>query len=52
MPPVLALLGFGYVVVSRPNFGREVLLAVVVAVAATAVYAVRRTSDGVGGGVV
>jgi amino acid transporter len=38
LPPLLALAGFGFLVVSRPNFGRELLLAVVVAVAGTAVF--------------
>ena len=33
LPPPLALVGFGYIVFSRPNFGRELLLAAVVAVA-------------------
>ncbi len=49
LPPVLALVGFGYIVVSRPNFGREVALAVCVAVLGTAVFGARslvRTSDG------
>ena len=38
VPPLLALLGFGYIVVSRPNFAREVLLAGFVAVAGTIVF--------------
>jgi amino acid transporter len=38
VPPLLALLGFGYIVVSRPNFDREVLLAGFVAVAGTIVF--------------
>jgi hypothetical protein len=49
LPPVLALLGFGYIVVSRPNFGREVALAVGVALLGTVVFGARsllRTSDG------
>ena len=41
MPPLLALAGFGYVVVSRAGFGREVALAVVVGVVGTAVFGVR-----------
>ena len=41
LPPVLALCGFAYVVVSRPNFLREVMLAVVVAVLGTAVFFAR-----------
>ncbi|MES2392644.1 MAG: amino acid permease, partial [Acidobacteriota bacterium] len=40
LPPVLALLGFAYVVVSRVKSGREVLLAVVVALVATVVFVV------------
>jgi amino acid transporter len=42
VPPLLALLGFGYIVVSRPNFRRELLLAVVVAVVGTVVFLTRR----------
>jgi APA family basic amino acid/polyamine antiporter len=42
VPPLLALAGFGYIVVSRPNFHREVLLAAFVAVLGTMVFAVRR----------
>jgi amino acid transporter len=42
LPPLLALAGFGYIVVSRPNFGRELLLAVVVAVLGSVVFAVRK----------
>jgi amino acid transporter len=41
LPPLLALAGFGFLVVSRPNFGRELLLAAVVAVLGTVVFAVR-----------
>jgi amino acid transporter len=41
LPPVLALLGFGYIVFSRPNFGRELLLAAVVAVLGTCIFVVR-----------
>jgi amino acid transporter len=41
LPPLIALAGFGYIVVSRPNFHREVLLAVVVAVAGGIVFAAR-----------
>jgi amino acid transporter len=43
-PPLLALAGFGYVVFSRVNFGRELLLAGVVALAGTAVFVARETS--------
>jgi amino acid transporter len=42
LPPVLALLGFGYIVVSRPNFGRELLLAGFVAVMGTVIFMGRR----------
>jgi amino acid transporter len=38
VPPLLALAGFGYIVVSRPNFDREVLLAGFVAVAGSIVF--------------
>jgi len=38
LPPLLALAGFGFLVVSRANFGREVLLAVVVGVVGCLVF--------------
>ena len=38
LPPLLALAGFAYVVFSRPNFSRELLLAAVVAGAGTLVF--------------
>jgi amino acid transporter len=38
VPPLLALVGFAYIVVSRPNFDREVLLAGFVAVVGTIVF--------------
>jgi APA family basic amino acid/polyamine antiporter len=41
LPPLLALVGFGFLVVWRAGFGREVALAAVVAVVGTAVYGVR-----------
>jgi amino acid transporter len=41
VPPLLALAGFAYIVVSRPNFDREVLLAGFVALAGTIVFAGR-----------
>jgi amino acid transporter len=41
LPPVLALAGFAYIVVSRPNFHREVILAAVVAMAGTLVFVLR-----------
>ncbi len=42
LPPLLALAGFGYIVVSRPNFRRELLLAGFVAVVGTMVFLTRR----------
>ncbi|MGA8938225.1 MAG: APC family permease [Acidobacteriaceae bacterium] len=42
VPPLLALAGFGYIVVSRPNFHRELLLAGFVAVVGTIVFLSRR----------
>jgi amino acid transporter len=42
LPPILALAGFTYIVVSRPNFARELILAAVVAVVGTVVFGVRR----------
>ncbi len=40
LPPVLALLGFLYIVVFRPNFHREVALAGIVMIAGVLAYAV------------
>jgi amino acid transporter len=42
LPPLLALAGFGYIVVSRPDFRREMLLAGFVAVVGTMVFLGRR----------
>jgi amino acid transporter len=42
LPPLLALAGFGYIVVSRPNFARELILAVLVAALGTVVFVARR----------
>jgi amino acid transporter len=42
LPPLVALVGFGYIVVSRVNFGRELVLAGVVTVVGTGVFLVRR----------
>lgn len=42
LPPVAALLGFGFIVVSRPNFAREVILAAVIAGAGLLVWTLRR----------
>jgi len=44
LPPLLALLGFGYIVFERANFGRELLLAGVVAVTGTLIYILRVAS--------
>jgi amino acid transporter len=41
LPPLLALLGFGFLVVSRAGFGREVALAAVVAVSGSVVFGLR-----------
>jgi APA family basic amino acid/polyamine antiporter len=38
LPPLLALAGFGFLVVARPNFARELMLAGVVAVLGTVVF--------------
>jgi amino acid transporter len=40
LPPLLALAGFAYIVVARPNFSREVLLAAVVASAGILAFGV------------
>ena len=50
VPPLLALAGFGYIVVSRPNFDREVLLAGCVAVVGTIVFLGRRLVGHLAGG--
>jgi len=42
LPPLLALAGFGYIVVSRPNFARELVLAAMVAALGTVVFVVRK----------
>ena len=42
VPPLLALAGFGYIVVSRPNFRRELVLAGFVAVVGTIVFMCRQ----------
>jgi len=42
LPPLLALAGFTYIVVSRPNFARELILAFVVAALGTVVFGVGR----------
>ncbi len=41
LPPLLALGGFGYIVLSRPNFRRELLLAAVVGVAGSLLFVIR-----------
>ncbi len=42
MPPLLALAGFGYIVVSRPNFAREAMLAAFVSVVGTLIFLGRK----------
>lgn len=41
LPPLVALAGFGYILVERPNFERELMLAAAVILAGTLVYWVR-----------
>jgi APA family basic amino acid/polyamine antiporter len=41
LPPVAALVGFTYIVLSRPNFARELILALAVAMLGTLVFLVR-----------
>jgi amino acid transporter len=41
LPPLLAIAGFGYILLERAKFQREILGAAVVVVAGTAIYAVR-----------
>ena len=38
LPALLALIGFGYILISRKNFEREVILAVLLIVFGTAAY--------------
>lgn len=45
LPPLLALAGFGYIVFSRPNFAREMVLAALVAVTGTLVFLGRKLRD-------
>jgi len=42
VPPLLALVGFGYIVASRPNFRRELVLAAFVAVIGSIIFLGRR----------
>jgi amino acid transporter len=42
VPPLAAIAGFGYILLSRANFGRELLLAGVLISAGAAVFALRR----------
>ena len=44
LPPLLALLGFGYIVFERANFGRELLLAALVTVTGTLIFVLRAAS--------
>jgi amino acid transporter len=41
LPPLLAIVGFLYILFSRPNFARELFLAMVVVLTGTATYMVR-----------
>jgi len=42
LPPIVALVGFGYIVFKRPNFSRELIFAALVAALGTVVFGVRR----------
>ena len=44
-PPLLAMAGFGYILLGRAHFGRELWMAAVVAVLGAAAYGVRRWSS-------
>ncbi|WP_263380021.1 APC family permease [Granulicella paludicola] len=46
VPPLLALAGFGYIVFSRPNFHRELLLAAVVALAGSMLFVLSTLARG------
>jgi APA family basic amino acid/polyamine antiporter len=41
LPPLVAIIGFLYILFSRPNFSREIFFAVVVVLSGSATYAVR-----------
>jgi amino acid transporter len=49
LPPLVAIAGFLYILISRPNFQRELLLAAVLIAAASAVFVLRQGSDATGG---
>jgi hypothetical protein len=46
LPPLAALAGFTFILVSRPNFERELLLAGALIVIGTAVYLARGRAQG------
>ena len=46
VPPLLAIAGFTYILVSRPNFQRELMLAVVLIVSGSAVFLLRAAPTG------
>jgi len=46
LPPLLAICGFGYILVERANFGREILGAVVVIALGTVAYGLREGMRG------
>jgi amino acid transporter len=41
LPPVVAIVGFAYILIERPNFQRELILAATLIVAGAMIYAVR-----------
>jgi amino acid transporter len=48
LPPMVALLGFGYIVIKRPNSSRELMLAALVAAVGTAVFVARQVQKAKG----
>jgi len=48
LPPVLALVGFGYILLGRANFQRELAMAALVVILGGAAYVIRERFDGIG----
>ena len=47
LPPIAALIGFTFILIARPNFDRELLLAGVLILLGTSIYVLRRKGSGV-----
>jgi amino acid transporter len=46
LPPIIAMIGFLYILFSRPHFGQEVFFAAIVAVTGTILYMLRARARG------